>query len=193
MLAILALTACRPVVPPSYQPAQGDVVFQALPLNPLVQAIEGTTGSPYSHCGLLTQRNGEWWVLEAIGPVKATPLREWVRRGRGGWFTAYRFKPKLQPKIPEIMTAARTYLGRPYDRSYRFDDEKIYCSELIYKAVRDATGETPGQVFTLGQLNWRPYEKTIRRLEGNLPLDREMITPRDLATAPQLERVYPAR
>ncbi len=71
------------------------------------------------------------------------------------------------------------------------DDEAIYCSELIYDAYAEATGgEQLGELVRLGELNWRPYEATIRHFEGGpAPLDREMITPRDLAKAEQLMQI----
>ena len=71
------------------------------------------------------------------------------------------------------------------------DDERIYCSELIYKAYRDASGGEPlGQLVRLGSLKWQAYQDTIERAEGGpVPVDREMITPRDLARAEQLELV----
>ena len=82
-------------------------------------------------------------------------------------------------------------LDRPYDTRYKMDDDRIYCSELIYKAYRAASGGgEAGRLVRLGDLNWGKYERTIIELEGGPPpLDREMITPRDLALAPQLELV----
>jgi hypothetical protein len=71
------------------------------------------------------------------------------------------------------------------------DDKFIYCSELVYKAYRDATGKPLGKLAKLGDLNWRPYVATIRKYEGgDPPLDREMITPIDLSKAPQLQKVF---
>ncbi|MDQ8205862.1 hypothetical protein, partial [Pelagicoccus sp. SDUM812003] len=72
---------------------------------------------------------------------------------------------------------------------YDFDDEKIYCSELIFKAFRDVFHEDLGEVVTLGDLDWRPYEEFIRSIDPSLPLERKMITPRHLSEAAQLEPV----
>ncbi|MDB4673705.1 hypothetical protein OAF27_02710, partial [Verrucomicrobiales bacterium] len=36
-----------------YEPQVGDIFFQSLPKNDVVDAIERATGSPYSHCGIL--------------------------------------------------------------------------------------------------------------------------------------------
>lgn len=92
-----------------------------------------------------------------------------------------------------MLTQVRSYRGRPYDERYRLDDdaEAIYCSELIYLAYRSASGEPLGKLVTLGELNWRPYSELIERIEhAPPPVDREIITPRNLAAAQQLQRVY---
>lgn len=180
----------------AYQPAEGDILFQSLP-NPtgmdLVDAIEGSTASPYSHCGMVFQEGGDWKVIEAIGPVKITPLKEYVSRGRGGKVWAYRLDESNRKHVPAALAAMRKDLGKPYDPRYRFDDEAIYCSELIWRGWKAATGKELGKTVTLGSLNWKPYQPVIEAIEGsgNLPLDRKMITPRDLAKAKELTLVFP--
>ena len=49
-----------------------------------------------------------------------------------------------------------------------------------------------GTVVTLGELKWQKYRKVIEAIEGTteIPVERKMITPRDLAKAPQLESVF---
>ncbi len=180
-----------------YQPVEGDILFQSLP-NPagldLVDAIEGATGSPYSHCGMVFQEDGRWQVIEAIGPVKITPLDDYVARGRGKQVWAYRLDEPSRAKFPVALAAMKRDLGKPYDPRYRFDDEAIYCSELIWRGWKSATGRELGSTVTLGSLNWQPYQPVIEAIEGpgNLPLERPMITPRDLAKARELTRVFPA-
>ncbi len=186
---IVLLAGCS-AVPREYAVQEGDLLFQPLPHGALVDAIEGVSFSIYSHCGIVERKDGAWYVLEAIGPVKETPLDDWIRRGRGGYFDAFRLKPELQPQIPAILAAARTYLGRPYDKHYAFDDERIYCSELLFKAAKTATGVALGKVQRLGELNWEPHEAFIRSIEGYVPKDREMITPQALSEAKELTLVY---
>ncbi|NBW95482.1 MAG: hypothetical protein EBR28_01810 [Planctomycetia bacterium] len=175
----------------AYEPQDGDVIFQSLPHGPIVWAIEGVTRSPYSHCGIVAKRDGEWIVYEAYRGVSATPLKTFLFRGRGGGFAVYRLRDEHRRHVPETLRCCETYLGRPYDIRYRLDDEKIYCSELIYKAYRDAThGERLGDLSRFGDMNWQPYEMLIRQVEGgDVPVDREMITPAGLARARQLELV----
>lgn len=174
-----------------YTPQEGDIVFQSLPHNPVIDAIEGCTKSPYSHCGIVVRNKRGWWVLEAIGPVQEGPLTRWIAQGRDRQFAVYRLKAEHQPQVSAMIEAARKFLGRPYDIQYELDDAKIYCSELIYKAWLATTGEKMGETVKLGDLNWKPHEPVIRTITNGLPLERVMITPRDLATAKQLEPVLP--
>lgn len=194
LLAMIAL-ACYLV--PSYaaylryEPKEGDVVFQSLPHHALIDAIEGATHSPYSHCGIVGKEDGGWYVYEAFRGVERTSLRTWCGRGRDGAFAVFRLREEYQPKVPEILRHVREYLGRPYDLHYRMDDEKIYCSELVYKAFLKATGKPLGKTVRFGELDWKPYRKTVESIEqGPAPVDREMITPRHLSEADALQLVY---
>jgi hypothetical protein len=174
-----------------YQPKEGDVVFQSLAGGALADAIEGATQSRYSHCGIITKRGTAWMVLEAIGPVKETPLAHWIMRGRNESFDVYRLKPQYSQSIPKFVARARAYEGRPYDMQYEFDDEKIYCSELVFRAFLESTGEQLGDVVSLRELQWTRYEDLIRDLAGGeLPLERRMISPWHLSRAKQLELIY---
>ena len=177
----------------NYQPQEGDLVFQSLPHSRLVNAIEGATHSPFSHCGIVAKENGRWVVYEAYRNVDSVPLRQFTQRGRGEAFAVYRLRPEYQPHVANTVAEVRRFRGRPYDERYRLDDdaEAIYCSELIYLAYRAASNEELGKLVTLGELKWQPYLELIEKLEGGPPpLDRQMITPRDLAAAEQLQRVY---
>jgi hypothetical protein len=174
-----------------YKPRHGDIVFQSLSHSPLTDMIEGITNSSYSHCGIVEEARGGWKVIEAIGPVRETSLEEWIHQGRNGQFAAYRLKPSYADDINKFVSAAHDYLGRPYDFRYEMDDSKIYCSELVFKAFRKSTHQDLGHLVKLQDLNWQPYTNLIKQLEeGPVPLDREIITPLNLAKAEQLQCVY---
>jgi hypothetical protein len=190
LLLLVLINGCGTAPPSGYQPHVGDILFQSLPHAPLVDAIEGVTQSPFSHCGIVTQRGDQLMVLEAIGPVTETPLSEWIRRGRGDRLAAYRLDPSLAASVPAIIAEARGYMGRPYDIHYDFDDERIYCSELIFKSIRTVTGQAVGQIHRIGELNWQPHEAFIKSIEGHVPKERELISPRALSEAAQLRKVY---
>ena len=168
VVALIAFGCSRASPSAGYWPLEGDVVFQALPRSPLVNAIEGATRCAYSHCGLVVRdASGGLAVLEAFRSLKEVPIDEWIERGRGGAITAHRFREPFAARIPEIV------------------------SELLYKAFLAVTGERLGRTQTLGELEWRPFETFIRESEGGaLPLDREMITPRALSEAESLREVF---
>jgi hypothetical protein len=175
-----------------YEPQEGDIVFQSLPHNPLIDAIEGSTESPFSHCGIMHRTESGWRVIEAIGPVRETLLPTWIEQGREQQYTVFRLRDKYRSKIPEFIKAAQSYEGRPYDIHYDLDDAAIYCSELIYKAFQRVTGEELGRLQALGDLKWQPHRAVIELIEGGkVPLDRKMITPRSLSEATQLAKIFP--
>lgn len=176
---------------PAYTPQNGDFIFQSLGKNKITEMIEGATNSPHSHCGIVIQKEGEWYVLEAISPVIETPLNDWIRRGRWSIFEVYRLQDQYLSSIPQIIAAGKTYLGKPYDIQYEWDDEKIYCSELIEKAFHQATGESLAPKTKLKDLNWKPYEALIREIDGGtLPLEREILTPVSLTQSSLLIKIY---
>lgn len=176
-----------------YAPKEGDVVFQSLPHGDLVDAIEGITHSPYSHCGVvLRNEKNQWVVIESIFNVHETPLFLWLFRGRGGNFAVYRLDPKYAPLVPEFKKDLLSYSGQAYDFDYDMaKGNGVYCSSLVYLAFDKASGEKMGTLEKLGELDWKPFEHFIQAEQyGKLPLDRTMITPASLARAPQLHMVY---
>lgn len=170
---------------------EGDILFQSLPHGDLVDTIEGVTQSEWSHCGILIRRDGTWYVAEAIGEVRYTPLYLWVVRGRASKVAAYRVKELPPDSSQALNSGVRALLGRPYDFRYAPEDDEIYCSELVYKVFDRSLGIRIGTWERLGDLNWEPYEAVIRDMEsGGLPLDRLMITPVGLTRSPLVEQVH---
>ena len=195
-LAVLVLalggSACGPGLPAGYEPREGDLVFQSLPLTTeLVEVIEGVSESRWSHCGIVERQGDEWVVLEALQTVHRTPLADWIARGRDDALAVYRLAGDRDEQISGFLEAGRAFLGKPYDLRYAPDDDEIYCSELIQKAWLAVSGEQLGVSRRLGELNWEPYEAAIRRLDGGEPpLDRPIVTPRALTESPALQRAY---
>lgn len=181
----------------AYKPQVGDVVLQSIqPGGRLLRTIRGVTESPWCHCGVVDRKDGEWVVCEAVGQgVVYTPLDEFLLRGDKIYFDVYRLKDQFQQHAQKFAECCSAYLGRPYDIQYELDDEKIYCSELVYKAYRDATGDTLGVVQEFGELNWEDYQDDIRHFHGSqeLPLTRQVVTPASLELSPQLRRVCSVR
>ena len=175
----------------SYEPKEGDILFQSLSRSMLAKMMEGTTESQYSNCGIIAKLDGEWVVYEAHEKVRATHLLEAIFRGNRYGFAIYRLRPDKQKYVEPMLDFVKKQLDKPFDVQYHMDDEKFYSSELIYKAYREASGgETLGKLVPLGQLRWKPHKETIRFFEGGpVPLRREWITPKNLSQAEQLEEI----
>ncbi|MBN2768411.1 MAG: hypothetical protein JXQ68_04865 [Campylobacterales bacterium] len=173
-------------------PRLGDIIFQSSPHSDLVDAIEGATESKYSHVGILVQKDNRWFVREALREgVCDTPLQEFVDRGRDDSISVFRVKKQYEKYLPLFIEKSASYLGRPYDVHYLLDDEHLYCSELVYKSFKDASGLTLGKLQRFGDLKWGKYKVFIEKVGGGaIPTDRLVITPVAITKAKQLKQVY---
>lgn len=175
----------------------GDIIFQTS-RSAQSQAIQLATGSKYSHCGLIFQADTgiqEWYVLEAVQPVKWTPLASWIARGEGGHYVVKR--PRTEPPLTdrtmrELKTAAERSLGKDYDLYFGWSDERIYCSELIWKAYHTATGLELGKLQQLREFDLSDpvvAQKLKERYGDKLPLDEEVISPASIFVSPLLTTI----
>jgi hypothetical protein len=171
--------------------APGDVLFQDLDCGPRCELIRAVTHSAYAHVGLvLADARGEPVVWEAFAPVGPTPLVEFVQRGRGRHLGVYRLEPALRAQLPAIAEAVRAMAGRPYDGNYQWDDARLYCSELVEKAVQRATGVELAPPRPLGPGAFGGHATTIARMsQGRLTEQTPLTSPADLARSPHLERI----
>lgn len=112
---------------------EGDIVFQISKSRQSL-FIQLATASPWSNCGIIIEKNNKIYVLEASNVVKLTPLKEWKARGR--------FNLMKQRRIFDrpIKINYHKYLGQSYDLSFRFNNEKMYCSELVYEIYKEQFG-----------------------------------------------------
>ncbi len=86
-LLILSLLVSVPAF--AWQPQTGDIIFQ-ISRSSQSKAIQLATHSDYSHTGMLVMRNKKPYVFEAVGPVKYTPLKQWIAHGEKGKYVVRR-------------------------------------------------------------------------------------------------------
>ena len=112
---------------------EGDVIFQTSQSqqSPLIQIA---TRSKISHCGIIVMKNGKPYVLETLKTLVITPLDKFIARGEGGKYWLKR------SNIENIKIKYGSYLGKPYDLAFKFDNGKFYCSELIYDIYKNQLG-----------------------------------------------------
>lgn len=58
----------------------GDIIFQTSKSSQS-KAIQLATNSKYSHMGIIYETDGQFFVYEAVQPVKLTKLNDWIKRG----------------------------------------------------------------------------------------------------------------
>lgn len=167
----------------------GDVLLQHF-ASKLGSVIADVSNSQYSHCGMVLIRDNEPHVIEAIGPVRIVPVEDWIKQGQLHHFTQLRPRRLTAVQIEKAIDEAEKMLGQPYDIQYEWDDEKIYCSELIYKAFDRALGIEIGEKQKLRELKWKTHPLFITYLAGGrLPLNRVMVTPESLVRCERLKLI----
>lgn len=171
----------------------GDIVFQTSSSRQS-KAIQLATHSPYSHMGILFREDGRWMVYEAVQPVKRTPLQQWMDRGISGSDIVKRLKNRERylsgQKAADLRKATRRYLGKPYDRAFGWSDDRIYCSALVWKSYKSATGLELGSLKQLRafDLSSPDVQQGLHERYGEkVPLDEPVISPADIFESPLLE------
>lgn len=173
----------------------GDIVFQTSNSGQSA-AIQLATHSIYSHCGLLLQDDGKWYVYEAIQPVQKTPVKEWIARATNHYYALERLAKADSILTPEAILkmrqSATSKLDKNYDLWFGWSDEYIYCSELVWKAYHDATGLEIGQLQKLGEfdLSSPVVKKQLKaRYGNNVPMEEPVISPGAIFACPLLVKV----
>jgi uncharacterized protein YycO len=161
----------------------GDLIFQTS-LSPQSNAIQLATKSKYSHCGLIYKDGNNFYVFEAVQPVKRTPLDKWIARGQDGKYVIKRLKNADQVLTPTTLTKMRQvgdqFKGKNYDLTFEWSDNKIYCSELIWKIYQRATGIEIGKLEKLSDfdLTNEAVKKIMKERYGdNIPAEEIVISP----------------
>ena len=154
---------------------EGDILFQATG-GRQGDAIALATHSRWTHVGMAFRENDRWMVVEAVGPVKITPLQEWIDHGDGEYAVKRlaRDTPDLDPaERKRLMEATRRFMGLPYDLAFEWSDERIYCSEP--RPLRDH------------DLDSKLVQALMKERYGAAPpLDEPMVAPSALFDCPLL-------
>jgi cell wall-associated NlpC family hydrolase len=170
----------------------GDIIFQTSRSGQSL-AIQRATHSPYSHVGIVFLRDGKPFVLEAGATVRYTPLDAWTTRGSGGHYVVRRLKRALTPaEITKLRNAAAKFVGKTYDLYFEWSDERIYCSELVWKIYQRALGIQLGELAKLRTFDLSDpavQAKMRERYGTQVPLDEPVISPGAQFDATLLETV----
>jgi hypothetical protein len=170
----------------------GDIIFQTSRSAQSV-AIRKATHSKYSHTGIIFFRDGKPYVYEAVRNVGYTLLQEWIARGEGGHYVVKRlrgFERVLTPQdVMKLRQVAASFQGKPYDLTFEWSDDRIYCSELVWKIYDRGIGVRLGRLQRLRDFDLSdPAVKAImkKRFGNRIPLDETVISPGEMFSSDKL-------
>lgn len=157
-----------------------------------------TTGSEWTHVGMAFKKKEGWSIIEAVQPVKWTSLLSFIKRSQNLAFDVRRANFDFDAK--KVKAYAVEQLNKDYDLIFAWENERWYCSELVYKAYQKASGETLGTLQKVGDLknidDMRVMNEAKKRFQGyGLNFNAEewknssIITPVNMMNSEKLIRV----
>jgi hypothetical protein len=174
----------------------GDLVFHES-TSRQSSMVRALTRSSWTHMGVVFNEGTGPVVLEAVSPVRKTPLAAWISRGKDRRYVLKRLRAESSQLPSEVTKRMRalgfSWLGRPYDLRFRWDDEALYCSELAYKLFERGAGIRLGKVERAMDMNLDdPLVKKAlqKRFAGSeFEPDEPVVTPDSIFNDPQLVEV----
>lgn len=161
----------------------GDLIFQTSQ-SAQSQAIQLATKSKYSHCGIIYKEDGKWFIFEAIQPVQKTSIDNWIARGKDSHYVVKRLKNAdevlTDGNFAKMKATAQKMGGKDYDLYFEWSDDRIYCSELIWKIYKEGTGLEIGKLQELKDFdlnNPAVKAKLKERYGNNIPQHEKVISP----------------
>ena len=194
-MALLA-TLCWVGQAAALEVREGDIIFHPSRSTQSL-AIQQATHSRYSHMGLVLYSDGQLQVFEASARVKYTPLAEWIARGEGGHYVLKRLREadRLLDELAlhRLRAEAAPFAGRRYDLTFEWSDQRIYCSELVWKIYQRALGLEIGglqQIRDFDLSSAAVRSKMHERYGEQVPLNEQVISPAAMFDSPLLVQVY---
>ena len=146
--------------------------------------------------GIVYKYGEKFFVYEAVQPVKLTPLTEWINRGENGHFVVKRLKNAdvvlTSETLSKMKDIGEKYRNKNYDIYFEWSDDKIYCSELVWKIYKEATGIEIGELEVLADFDLSEEivkQKIKERYGDNIPLDEKVISPAAMFSSDKLETI----
>jgi len=165
-------------------------------------AITEATGKDpalsFTHVGIVLHRHPADSILEAApdGGVRIVGLNEFLgdRAPDSRMPRAVAMRLLDTTGVAAAVARARSFVGRPYDYSYMPNNDKMYCSELVWESYLAPNG---GHRFTARPMNFRAADGSMppfwielfEKLGEKIPEGVPGTNPNDMAREAILEEV----
>ncbi len=190
-----AKAALSKTLPAETSLKDGDIIFQSSSAFDEAKAIQIVSKSPMTHCGILFKEGKDWYVYEAVDPVNKTLLKDFAKTANGETYAVRRLNDEAA-LTPDALKKMREYMegnvGKPYDHKFGWGNDKMYCSELVWKAYYEATRQKIGKVKMVGDFDLTdPLVKRLveERYGKNVPVTEPTITPGDVFNSRRLKTI----
>jgi len=210
----ICFTSCNSSDNNDFQLQIGDILFQDLDSSPLCDAIEivtpGYNNNNFSHIGIIVELGDpncinpnyiyedNIRVLEAIpNKVTTTKLDSFLNRSIDSnekpKVIVGRLKKRYQYSIFDAVNFLKSKIGVEYDHYFIKDNNKYYCSELIYEAFeKDSVFRLYPMTFadpiTNNTMNlWQEY---YNELETKIPEGEPGINPGIMSISENIKIVH---
>lgn len=183
---------------------EGDLLFEQS-TSSQAALIQQATHSKWTHVAIAMRRkSGEpMAAIESAGPVGFVSITDLLARSRDGRLVVMHLHDQEHILTPEKVEALRTILlrqmGKPYDALFLWEDDSMYCSELVWKSFDSACKIELGTVGQWSELDLHSpavMEAIKKRYaRRNQPLDTvklmrdKIITPAAIYDCPLLGEV----
>ena len=146
--------------------------------------------------GIIFKQNENWYVYEASNIVKATKLNDWIERGEGRHYVVKRVvddsKISNANNLVLMKKCTDKFLGKKYDLYFEWSDDKIYCSELVWKIYDEGLHIHIGNLQHLKDFdlsNVAVKQKMKERFGDKIPFDEPVISPQAMFESDLLRKV----
>ena len=186
----------------NFELKEGDFLFQDLDSSPICDAIElvtpGYNGANISHIGMLIQDGAKLKVLEAIPPkVILTEIDSFLQRStdenKSPKVFVGRLKDQYKNSIEGAILFAKKQVGIDYDDVFLLNNNRYYCSELIYESfAKDSVFELQPMTFINPDNSdtlqaWKDY---YSNLKVKIPENQPGINPGIISLSEKIEIIH---
>ena len=156
---------------------EGDIVFIESQSSQSPYIKVGTM-SKWTHCGVVVNTPDGMKVLEGSKTVKLTPFNSFIGRAKNENWCIKRPKQKLTKPIHY-----NKYIGQPYDLEFKFNNGKMYCSELVWLVYKEQGIELckPRKVSSFAMTRLPKVKKLMNK--RNISMNQEAVAPVDIYKA----------
>lgn len=170
----------------------GDILFQDSQSSQSL-AVKLATRSKWSHCAILMKEDHNWVVFEAVQPVRKISFKEWISLGKNKEFKVKRLRLNHGDiNFSCFLDYLNSNLQKNYDAAFSWTEEKMYCSELVWKSFKRCLGIEIGQLQKLAECDLsHPVvrRKLKERYGDSIPLNETIISPEGIWNSSLLETV----